>query len=197
MCFRRRCYLRSVGGIASALMGGFAGCTDEFGATRPSGTGGPGVTIVSTDGSVDFPVQPSVEIVRDTATAEQSPRLRTTLTNTSDDPVNVGEGRAVHFEYLSDDSGTLILLPGESERDYPAESDCWRLTEGIAVSKEYRTFEIAASDSSSRPVDLYATPDVDGCLPVGEYRFETTITIVSAEGEQESDRKWGFSILLE
>jgi len=136
----RRQYLRYVSGAGSVLVSGLAGCTgsgpDETpppgtggsGETRPSGTGGPGVSIVSSDADTDLPVRPVVELVRDTATSEQPPRLRTTLTNTSDEPVTVGEGRAVHFEYVTDDSGALILLPGKSDREYPAEPDCWRLT---------------------------------------------------------------------
>lgn len=205
----RRRYLRYISGAGSVLLSGLAGCTgsgpdetpppgtDGSGETRPSGTGGPGVSLVTTDENLDLPIRPGVELVRDTATSEQPPRLRMTLTNTSDEPVTVGEGRAVHFEYVTDDSGALILLPGDSEPEYPAEPDCWRLTEGIAVTEEYRTFEIESGSSSSRLVDLYATPDVDGCLPVGEYRFETTISIVSANAEPESSAKWGFSILLE
>ncbi|KKF39329.1 hypothetical protein FK85_29390 [Halorubrum saccharovorum] len=187
-----------IGGIGAALAGGFAGCLggDPDG-TRPSGTGGPGVAIASADEAVDLPVQPSVEVVRDTATSEHPPRLRTTLANTSDEPLRVGEGRAVHFEYVTSDSGLLVLLPGESGQTYPAEPDCWRLTEGVAVTEEYRTFEIEAGGSSDRLVDPYATTDADGCLPVGEHRFETTISIVSEDAEPESSAEWGFSVLLE
>lgn len=170
---------------------------DGAGGTRPTGTGGPGVSIVSVDDDPDLPVRPAVEVVREAATPEHPPRLRTVLANTSDERVTVGEGRAVHFEYVADDAGSLVLLPGETEREYPAEPDCWRLTEGIAVTEEYRTFEIDAGASSSRPVDLYATPDGDGCLPVGEYRFETTVSIVTAEAEPESSATWGFSLVLE
>lgn len=177
-------------------MTGLAGCSSGFSGTRPSGSGGPGVSIVSTDEGPDLPVDPAVEIVRDVANAERPPRLRTTLTNTSDEGVSVGEGRAVHFEYVTDGSGLLVLLPGESEREYPAEPDCWRLTEGIATTEEYRTFEIGPDEASNRPVDLYATPDADGCLPVGEYRFETTISVVGTDAEPEASATWGFTILL-
>jgi hypothetical protein len=205
MYYARRQYLRYIGGAGSILISGLAGCTggstdtppsgNNSSGTRPEGTGGPGISIVSTDEDPELPIQPSVELVRDTATADHPPRLRTTLENTGDEPVSVGEGRAVHFEHVTDDSGALTLLPGDGE--YPAEADCWRLTEGIAITEEYRTFEIDAGDSSSRLVDLYATPDVDGCLPVGEYRFETTIAIVSDDAEPQSSAEWGFSVLLE
>jgi hypothetical protein len=170
-------------------------CGDGTSGTRPTGTGGPGVTLVSVDACPALPVRPAVEVVREAATPEHPPRLRTRFTSTADEPVRVGEDRAVHFEHVTDDSGTLVLLPGNGE--YPADPDCWRLHEGIATTEEYRTFEIEAGESSSRPVDLYATPGDDGCLPVGEHRFETTISVVSEVAEPESSARWGFSILLE
>jgi len=212
----RRQYLRSIGGAGTVVIAGLAGCTDSgtndspddmpppgtdgtngSGGTRPEGTGGPGVSLVSIDENPDLPVRPAVDIVRDTASEDYPPRLRTTLTNTRDESVTIGEGRAVHFEYVTDDSGLLTLLPGDGDTEYPADADCWRLTDPLATTEEYRTFEIDADGSSSRLVDLYATPDADGCLPVGEYRFETTISILSDDAETESSAKWGFSLSLE
>lgn len=205
----RRRFLRGIGGIGSVAVAGLAGCsgdgtdgpetsptpTDDPGETRPEGTGGPGVTLVSTDSDPDLPIEPAVEVVREAATEESPPRFETTLTNTSDESVRVGEGRAVHFEYVTDDAEALILLPPGGE--YPVEPGCWRLTDDIAVTEEYQTFELAAGASSSRPVDLYARPGEDACLPVGEYRFETTLSIVSADAEPQSSAQWGFTILLE
>jgi hypothetical protein len=182
----------------TATDGGLPGSDDDSGAggTRPEGTGGPGVTIVAVDDAPDLPVRPSVELVREAATADHPPQLRTTLTNTTDSPVRVGEGRAVHFEYVDDEAGQLILLPADG--DYPAEPDCWRLTEGLAITEEYRTFEILPDEPSSRLVDLYgAATDEDSCLPVGEYRFETTVAVVSEGGDSEQSARWGFSVLLE
>ena len=212
----RRRYLRSLGGASAVLIAGLAGCTggsgtddspdetppetngsDGAGGTRPEGTGGPGVTIAATDEAPELPVEPTVELVRDTATEDHPPRLRTTLENTGDEPVTVGEGRAVHFEYVADDSGVLTLLPADSDTEYLADTDCWRLTEEVATTKEYRTFAIDDGESSSRLVDLYATPDADGCLPVGEYRFASTIGIVGDDSEPESSAAWGFSVSLE
>ena len=213
----RRRHLRGIAGIAAAALTGLSGCTGGdptdtgdgtptdappgeqgtvgTGDTRPEGTGGPGVSVVAVDEAPDLPVEPSVTVVREAATPEHPPRLRTTLTDTSGESVRVGEGRAVHFEYVTDDSGALQLLPPGG--DYPAEADCWRLAEGIAVSEEYRTFEIEAGGASERPVDLYATPGEDACLPVGEYRFETTLSVVDADGEAQSSARWGFSVVLE
>jgi hypothetical protein len=174
---------------------GTGACGDATSDTRPAGTGGPGVTLVSVDDCPALPVRPAVEVVREAATPAQPPQLRTRLTNTADESVRVGEGRAVHFEHVTDESGALVLLPAGGE--YPADPDCWRLHEGVATTEEYRTFEIEAGEPSSRSVDLYATPDGDGCLPVGEHRFETTVSVVSEAAEPESSAEWGFSILLE
>jgi hypothetical protein len=213
----RRHYLQRIGGVTATGIAGLAGCISSApgvdgngpdrtptppggngntsGGTRPAGTGGPGVTLASVADDVDLTVEPAVEIVRDAATVESPPRLRTTLSNTSDQAVRVGEARAMHFAYVTDESGGLILLPSDGE--YPAEPDCWRLSEGIAVTEEYRTMEIPAGESSALSVDLYATPGEDACLPVGEYRFETTISIVSEDAEPQSSADWGFTIVLE
>lgn len=177
---------------------GLPDSSDDSGAggTRPEGTGGPGATIASVDDAPDLPVRPDVELVRDTATAEHPPQLRTTLTNTTDATVRVGEGRAVHFAYVTSESGQLMLLPGEG--DYPAAPDCWRLTDDIAVTQEYRMLDIAPDEPSTRLLDLYGAPtDEDACLPVGEHRFETTIAVLTESGEQESSATWGFSVRLE
>ena len=207
MATTRRRYLQYTGGIAiPTSLAGCVGTVPDDGPdnatnggteTRPTGTGGPGVTISATDDDPDLPIQPAVAVVREAATTDHPPRLRTTLTNTSEEPVSVGEGRAVHFEYVTADGGLLTLLPPAGDDGYPAEADCWRLTEGIVTTEEYRTIEIAGGGSSSRPVDLYATTEADGCLPVGEHRFETTISLTGDDAEADDSATWGFSIVVE
>lgn len=167
----------------------------DAGGTRPEGTGGPGVSIVAVDDDPAIPIEPAVAVVREAATTEHPPRLRVTLANAGDERVRVGEGRAAHFEYVTDRTGALVLLPADGV--YPAEPDCWRLTDTIATTEEYRTFELDAGASSERLVDLYATPGEDACLPVGEHRFETTISVVGADAEPESSATWGFAVVLE
>ncbi|MDZ5813292.1 hypothetical protein U4E84_18335, partial [Halorubrum sp. AD140] len=147
------------------------------------------------DDEVDLQIRPAVEVVREAATPEHPPRLRATLTNAGDERVWVGAGCAVHFEYVADGCDALVLLPADGE--YPAEPDCCRLTDDIAITEEYRTFALDPGESSERLLDLYATPGEDACLPVGEYRFETTMAVVSEDAEPESSAAWGFSVVLE
>jgi hypothetical protein len=118
-----------------------------------------------------------------------------TLTNTSDAPVTVGEGRAVRFQYVVDDSRILQLLPAEGS--YPVdEGNCWRLNEAVATTMEYRTEELGPGETITADVELYALPAYDGCLPVGEFRFVARIGAGdSMESMDQAD--WGFSVSLE
>jgi hypothetical protein len=214
MTFTRRHYLRGVGGASAGGLVALAGCAStpnggdgsngngsdsgngtDAGGTRPEGTGGPGVSIVSVDEEVDLPIRPAVEVVREAATEDHPPQLRTTLTNAGDERVRVGEGRAAHFEYVSDGDEALVLLPGDEE--YPAEPGCWRLTDDIAITEEYRTFTLDPGESSERLVDLYATPGEDACLPVGEYRFETPVSVGEPGSGADRSGRWRLTILLE
>ena len=40
-------------------------------------------------------------------------------------------------------------------------------------------------------------PEVDGRLPVGAYRFETTVSVVGDGAEPEVSAQWGVTVLLE
>ncbi|WP_411966258.1 hypothetical protein [Haloferax sp. YSMS24] len=175
--------------------------TDPAGGTRPTGTGGPGIMLTNVDAAPDLPIEPTVEVSEDVATDDHPPQLRVTLTNTSDQVVEVGEGRAIFFQYVSDDSRELIFLPaGET---YPADPGCWRLDEPIAVTEEYRVESFDPGESRSKLVDLYGAAKQEGeeesCLPVGEFRFETTMTVGSLSGgdDERTSTKWGFSLSLE
>ncbi|SEP24124.1 hypothetical protein SAMN04487948_12561 [Halogranum amylolyticum] len=173
---------------------------DGAGGTRPTGTGGPGITLASVDDAPDLPVTPTVEVTEDTATEDHPPQLRVTVTNDGDEAVQVGEERAVLFAYVTSESGQLTLLPIDG--DYPAEPGCWRLTDGVAVTEEYRILTLQPGESVSQLVDVYGAAGGDGCLPVGEHRFESTYTVGRGEdglagGDEGRQARWGFSVLLE
>ncbi|MFW6318518.1 MAG: hypothetical protein ACOC06_08645 [Halorubrum sp.] len=201
MTSTRRRHLRGVGGASAGGLLALAGrASTDPGDGDDSDGGENGSDDGDENGSdgddeVDLQIRPAVEVVREAATPEHPPRLRTTLTNTGDERVRVGAGCAAHFEYVADGCDALVLLPADGE--YPAEPDCCRLTDDIAITEEYRTFALDPGESSERLVDLYATPGEDACLPVGEYRFETTMAVVSEDAEPESSAAWGFSVVLE
>lgn len=182
------------------LPGGNNSDNDSAGGTRPAGTGGPGIIIADTDDAPDLPLTPAVAVTRDVATEEHPPQLEVTLTNDSDDALQIGEGRAVVFAYVQSDTEQLTLLPADS--DYDAEAGCWRLTSPIAVTQEYRMLTMQPGESVSQLVDVYGTAGKDGCLPIGEHRFETTYTVARGEdglanGEETTEANWGFTVLME
>jgi hypothetical protein len=161
----------------------------DAGGTRPAGTGGPGVTLVGVTPPA-APLDATVELVEPVASAASPPLLHVTLTNAGDRPVRVGEGRAMRFQYVHDTGGHLVLLPAGG--DYPAAPDCWRLREGIAVTEEYRTVDLAPGAVASATLALYGAAGGDGCLPAGEFAFETRYALVDGAGGT-----WGFRVLLE
>ena len=181
----------------NATTGALPGGNDtDAGGTRLRGTGGPGVTLVGTDDQAS-----PVELVREVATSGAPPRLRVSITNVGDESHSVGEGRAVVFAYRHDTAKQLVLLPADGT--YPAEPGCWRLTDGIAVTEEYRTVTLAPGQTVARSLDLYGAVGEDACLPVGEFRFETTYQVrPAADGTALSDDEaatysWGFTVLME
>jgi hypothetical protein len=151
---------------------------DDDSGTRPSGTGGPAVSIVRVDDPPALPVVPAVEVLTAAATESTPPVLRVTLTNDGDTPVTVGGGRAVRFQYVVDESRDLQLLPVGDGESYPVpDGNCWRLEEGIATTEEYRTEELAPGATIEGVVGLFGLPSGDGCLPVGGFRFVTTVAV--------------------
>lgn len=190
---------RSFLAVASLLPA--AGCLSApgggngSGSTRPSGTGGPGLRLVSTDDQPTGPLEIGVEVTSDTATEEHPPGLRVSVSNTGDEPVEVGEGRAIVFQYQYSTADALMLLP--VGYGAPAEPGCWRLTEGIPVTEEYRIETLEPGASLTADLSLYASPQSpEGtCLPVGEFRFESTYTVdPGGDGRQFT---WGFTVGLE
>jgi hypothetical protein len=164
--------------------------------TRPEGSGGPVVAIVETAPAPDLPVEPTVEVLEPEETGDSPPTLHVTLTNTSDSAVVVGEARAVMFQYVVDESGSLQLLPAGEE--YPVDGeDCLRLSEGVATTEEYRTAEIAADETIEADVELYALPEYDGCVPVGEFRFRTTYSVGESIDSLDQQGEWGFTVVLD
>mgnify|MGYP000383302374 CR=1 FL=1 len=172
---------------------------DGAGGTRPRGTGGPAAVLAGTDDQPDLPLSADVTVTDGVATEEHPPLLSVSLTNTGDDTVAVGEARSAVFEYVTSESGYLTLLPADGE--YDADPGCWRLDLPVATTMEYRTATLAPGESLTSDLALYAAGvEADACLPVGEHRFETTMSRYTDPddpdtGEQSVD--WGFSLLLE
>jgi hypothetical protein len=170
---------------------------NDSGGTRPRGTGGPAVAVVDTDPPGDR-VEHRLAVRRAAATPTHPPRVRISATNRGSETLELGDSRDVLFAYRYDTDDHLVLLPASD--DYGAVPDCWRLTDPVAVTEEYRVTTLAPGETVRRDLDLYAAPG-DACLPVGEFRFETSFDVATADeglGSDGSTRStWGFSLSLE
>jgi hypothetical protein len=167
--------------------------------TRPRGTGGPAVTLAGVDDDPELPLSVEVTVTESVATEDHPPGLSVSVTNDSEETVAIGEGRAAVFAYQYADGGYLVLLPADG--DWPAQPGCWALTEGVGTTEQYRTVTLAPGASHTAALELYATGiEEEACLPVGEHRFETTITRFEDPedlGAGQSAVDWGFTVLLE
>jgi hypothetical protein len=184
----------SAGTPTSGLPGG----NDSAGKTRPEGTGGPAVTLASVDDEPDFPLDIEVTVTEPVATEDHPPGLAVEITNEGDETVAIGEARAAVFEYQYSEGGYLALLPADGE--YAAEPGCWRLTEGVGTTDDYRTVTLEPRASHASDLELYAAGvEADACLPVGEHRFATTIARYPDPDDLGAGESvdWGFSVLLE
>lgn len=186
-------------GVGTVLSSSIAGCV-----TAPGGSDDTDrrVRVVTVDDSPDIPVEPSVEVIAAAPTRSDPARLRVTVTNTADDPIQVGEERAIVFAYVhSTERPGLILLPA-GESDYPAvRSGCWRLTEGIAVAEYYGVVDLDPGESTDRVVGVWGDSELtEGCLPMGRFRFETTFSggpDQDAIGDPQWNANWGFALEVE
>lgn len=173
--------------------------SDGAGETRLRGTGGPAAVLASADPQPDLPLAVDVTVTDGVATEEHPPRLRVSVTNTGEEAIAVGEARSAVFEYVHSETGLLTLLPADGE--YDADPGCWRLDAPVATTMEYRTEPLAPGESLDADLALYAAGvEDDACLPVGEHRFETTMTRYAdpeTPGAGEQSVEWGFSLLLE
>jgi hypothetical protein len=144
----------------------------------------------------EFPVRPTVEVAQATATDDHPPQFRTTLTNVTDGSVTVGESRSAHFEYVSDESRTSLLLPHRPDEQYPTDRGCWRLTGEFRASADFWTHERPPGESTTRLVDCYGLEGDEGtCLPTGTYRFTTSMALFSeTRADRSRSARWEFEM---
>ena len=165
----------------------------------PRASGGRTVEIVVRDPPPEVPVRPTIEVVEPEASREGPPRLRATVTNRADYPVEVGEERAVVFAFVySQRQPGVVLLPEPADA-YPAvRRGCWRLAEPVAIAEYYGVTPLAPGESTSREVGVWGSPDGQGCLPTGRFRFETNYSVARDETEgldsPREDARWGFEL---
>lgn len=200
---RRRELLGSAGLVFASVVTGCLGNEDDPGErtngdpeTGKNGSSGDFeryVSITDIDGvpesaSVEFDVQ----VTDGTVTTDGTGSLEAGVTNTSD----VGrQVRTPYYKGASDgDPGILLYsleAPDSPSKDYTP--DC---IEDPAPSQEFTEwtdegplmYTLEPGETATDELIVVDDPSVEGCLPPGEYRFETRHSI------DDSEFTWGFTV---
>lgn len=154
------------------------------------------------------PLVPSVDVVRDVVTRDQTARIRLNMENVADGTVyHVG-----HTEFPKDwrnftpdaSDPNLILLPSEGDFE-PKTPGCWqtKLSEQEYFDRFIHphggSYAYEACEQKSATFDLFTHPASDDCLPIGEYPFFERIR-VSQTAESDGvawDYSWQFTLTVE
>lgn len=203
-------------GFGSTLIP-LTGCTG-FGAESPTkspaGTATPlsycgrGEVQVSTVDPVppDVPLEPSLTVTQSSITADQTGRIRVTLTNTSDQTVwNSSRIRA--FSAFITQTGPqeqqLVLLQPD-EQYKTASAGCWRAElEEFQLNRAYTDVgadvRYPAGETKATEFAVYGHPEnANCCIAPGEYPIKNRYTIATDDEaeEVEWEYEWGFGITV-
>lgn len=218
----RRAFLA---GIGIASLGLSAGCLDDAPAERTNEDGGDGngendevgngkdegfaggfaryVSIAVVDGPPEeAPVEFDVCVTDDRVTAEGSAFLEITTENTDD---SVRRVQSPYYKGSSARAGEPgILLYSLGAPDSPSEDYAPECIDDPESTREYHEFtdeglpkhELRPGETATDRLMLVDDPTVGGCVPTGEYRFESTPVLFDdgRDPVEEVDPKWGFTL---
>lgn len=156
----------------------------------------------------ESPLEPTVEMLRSSVTADETARVQVTVTNTTDQPVWNSTVRIPAFDRFVTEEGPqgqrLLLLQPDGAYD-TVRSDCWRADldshgvnhayTDVVTDRQYRSGE-----TRTTAFDIFGHPENTGpCLPPGNYRIGSSYRIAEvAEPEAaEWEFDWGFTVGVE
>lgn len=155
----------------------------------------------------DPPLDPSVEVLRSSVTADRTARIRITLTNTSDRTVWNNSRIRAFSSFITDEgpqNQQLALLRPE-ENNSTVRSDCYRSALTERALKWYYTDVVSNTgydpdETKATTFDIYGHPGNTGpCLALGDYPIRSEYRIAEdAEAEETNwEFEWGFTITVE
>lgn len=161
------------------------------------------------DVPTDVPLEPSAEVTQSKITADQTARIRVSLTNTADQAVwntNVRIPAFSSFISKAGPEGQKLLLLQPDEQYDTASAECWRadLTEpelNHAYTDVVTDIRYDADESKATEFDIYGHPEnANRCLVPGAYPIESKYHV--ADNDESTDEitweyTWGFSITVE
>ncbi|WP_231190289.1 hypothetical protein [Haladaptatus sp. DYF46] len=149
-----------------------------------------------------YPVDLKIEVVQSKITENQTAHLMTTVTNTSN---TARKFDLPYYKGASADAGEPgILLYALSAPDSPSAQyapDCigtdGKSQNNLKWSNEaIRMISIEPKKSTKEELIVVDDPTTSGCIPTGEYRFESSYNINSSDSN-EIGFKWGFTLQID
>lgn len=165
------------------------------------------VSLTSQDSVPDkYNLDITIELLRDIVTAEESARLRLTITNTGDERALNVHGDMCHLfnrnHGASDDpAGLWLHQPGAHSADKRVDGK-WTLDRDPDDMRGWPAYacgsqSYAAGESQTTEYVLWDDYQVEGYFEPGTYRWEETIGISDTSDDQfdpESKVRWGFEL---
>lgn len=143
----------------------------------------------------EYPVEFSVEMLRDRATIYVPPKLEVTAANPDGPALVFGVGAPGVFDGIKsvETPGLLLVTP---HPPYPRRSDCPQPIQEYPIMGTLHPLRLPAGSQESATFHVWAkhANDAEVCYPEGTYSFTTTYTGWD-DGEDKFD--WGFTLLVE
>lgn len=194
--------------LVASVSTGLSGCTGVVNVIR-----GDNRTKVATIERVDavpseydlnVDVDVDVELERETITSDHTALLRFTVENTGDEPVRVGDGHNRIYSGVvsagdASEPGLLLIPPEEDVRKDPR---CWKPALSYAVPSALGYESLDAGETATMTYECWGQSDnsAPDCLPVGDYRFDTTYHVQPGgkplDSDDEETFEWGFTLSI-
>lgn len=175
----RRQYLAASSG-ALALLSGCSGLPSLQDSAPPDGVPRRVSVLRQDDLGDDAIVDLSVAVVEPAVTREHTALLEFTMTYHGDEPVEWIFGSPAPYNLpkrSAEDTPGLLLVSSETATpNYPERvaETCWEPTGDVNEGATGTRFKLEPGESTSNRGTVWGDQREEGCMPPGDYRFDTT-----------------------
>lgn len=135
-----------------------------------------------------------VDILIENITEQHSARIRPVFLNTGPKREFDGFGLDAPFDpsTRSEPQGWFLLPP--SSRRGRASKHCWMIEEIPDWGGGTRNVRLQSGEAVTQNLELWSDPQVDKCLPTGEYLFQASY---SMDDESTQKHTWSFTLKID
>jgi len=193
---------KTLKGLSTIGLLSLAGCLDRLNLTQEQDFNSEEQITISLEDIAQNPnltrydLDFSVEVEKEIADEESPPSIVISVTNKdSTEIVLTGKTRSVFGGEDDIDENISLLETNEWTKEQMVNDDCWRLQEDIPrPGTEYETI-LREDETESVDLNVIGNPNTSGCIPTGEFRFETNYELIlpDVEGNEVVEEfTWGF-----